>query len=826
MRNPERVIGLALWTAFALSSHLDAGQYDRLDVGDRRWQTRDEPGRISPAVAAQAACAGASHFPSDLAANTACYSEWIFLGPPDDLHCGIDGGTVTYDLLPSGLIEDDPGVDFNVYELDNGAVEFDRMAASVSWDGVAFEPIAPAPYVTRIPGDEEHGSDAFLRSYDLASTGLRRARYVKITGIALPGNGFDLDAVGVIHVVNCIADAGPDQTVVEGSLVTLAAGAGSACNAAVEWQQTSGPSVQLDGTGAPAAAFTAPYVAFGDSVTLSFRLVVNDCGSDEVTVEVVRANEEPIADAGPDRTVVEGSLVILDGSASFDPDGDLAAHRWVQLEGPAVALADDLTPSPSFVAPEVDAAGAMLLFQLTVNDGQAAATDSVWVTVADTPSAAPIADAGRDLAVVEGDLVRLDGSGSYDPDGDPLAFEWTPLPGSEVVLVDATTPFATFVAPPLPDGATLVFRLTVSDGRQSSSDTVTVAVSRRVSAAPVASAGPDQTVPEGSAVGLDASASFDPDGDPLAYEWVQLPEPTVVLFDSRTPFPRFLAPEVGRDGARLEFQVSVSDGARTSTDTVLVTVVDVRSAAPVADAGPDLAVDEGAPVTLDGSASHDPDGDPLTYSWTHVPFGTIALANAGTPFPGFTAPQVGRKGTRLTFQLSVSDGEQISTDLVSVLVSDTRSTGGVDDPPPVRRDLAITRVGGPLKHFYYNVVRPAQPVTRRISVRIKNLGSIAEPIEPGLVTLTADSAACPDIEGKDRSTYTVSELKPGRGIYLHFDFEFTADCFTDPARGNADYRMVAEITRPDAQLANNVCPRRARGRDAGCAELLFDLVEG
>jgi hypothetical protein len=67
---------------------------------------------------------------------------------------------------------------------------------------------------------------------------------------------------------------------------------------------------------------------------------------------------------------------------------------------------------------------------------------------------------------VFGAAVQLNGSGSYDPDGDPITFEWTQISGTAVVLSDATNVAPTFTAPEVESD--LTFRLVVTDSNGAS----------------------------------------------------------------------------------------------------------------------------------------------------------------------------------------------------------------------------------------------------------------------------------------------------------------------------------------------------------------------
>jgi hypothetical protein len=89
---------------------------------------------------------------------------------------------------------------------------------------------------------------------------------------------------------------------------------------------------------------------------------------------------------------------------------------------------------------------------------------------------APVADAGPDQLGVDPGLITLDGSGSRDPENDPINYQWVQVAGPAVSIAGATTPRAAFTAA---EGQNYSFRLTVTDDKgASSTDRVEVTVSR------------------------------------------------------------------------------------------------------------------------------------------------------------------------------------------------------------------------------------------------------------------------------------------------------------------------------------------------------------
>ncbi|MGB0653030.1 MAG: S8 family serine peptidase [Thermoplasmatota archaeon] len=182
------------------------------------------------------------------------------------------------------------------------------------------------------------------------------------------------------------------------------------------------------------------------------------------------ANAAPTADAGADQVAGAGDLVNLDGTGSTDPDGDLLTYRWTQVRGPVVTLDDPDAATPSFTAPSYTR-DRRLAFDLVVDDGiLSSPADRVRIDIlADTGgNQAPTADAGLDQTVTAGDTVHLDGTGSSDPDGDPLAFEWRQTRGPAVTLAGATTDAPSFTAPDVTERTILRIALRVNDGTEDS----------------------------------------------------------------------------------------------------------------------------------------------------------------------------------------------------------------------------------------------------------------------------------------------------------------------------------------------------------------------
>jgi len=469
------------------------------------------------------------------------------------------------------------------------------------------------------------------------------------------------------------AEAGPDQEVNPGATVTLDGSGSSDPNGdALDyyWAQTGGEAVSF----APDLVITT-FTAPASAGPLTFALTVTDTESlfDTDTTVVTVMNLAPTAEAGPDQEVDPGVTVTLDGSGSSDPNGDALDYYWAQTGGEAVSFAPDLVIT-TFTAP---AGAGPLTFALTVTDTESLFdTDTTVVTVRNL---APTAEAGPDQEVNPGAAVTLDGSGSSDPNGDPLDYNWVQTGGTPVSFTPDLM-ITTFTAPA--SAGPLTFALTVTDTENLFDTDTTVVTVRNL--APTAEAGSDQEVDPGVTVTLDGSGSSDPNGDPLVYDWVQTGG-EAVSFAPDLVITTFTAPAgVGP----LTFALTVTDTENLfDTDT---TVVTVRNLAPTAEAGPDQEVDPGVTVTLDGSGSSDPNGDPLDYNWVQTGGEPVSF----TPdlvITTFTAPA---SAGPLTFALTVTDTENLfDTDTTLVTVMNLAPTAEAGPNQRIRGGATVTLDG-------------------------------------------------------------------------------------------------------------------------------------
>ncbi|MBF0224730.1 MAG: hypothetical protein HQK76_04670 [Desulfobacterales bacterium] len=289
-------------------------------------------------------------------------------------------------------------------------------------------------------------------------------------------------------------------------------------------------------------------------------------------------NTMPIANAGEDQTVNEGETVILDGSKSTDAEDKVISYKWKQLSGSEAVISNDSSVNPTFIAPDVNIDGDILIFQLVVTDSKGAeASDEVKITLKWINSK-PIANAGKDQTVTSGTLVTLDGSNSYDSDDGIDAYEWIQTEGKPVSISSSDLYLVTFTAPEASiSGESLIFQLTVTDKNGlKSSDTIIINITW-INKPPVADSGADISVNEGDSVILDASKSYDVDDGISSYKWEQTDGIQVQLQNIDSIKTDFIAPNIGDfESIEVKFKLTITDvSGLKSEDEISVKILKV-----------------------------------------------------------------------------------------------------------------------------------------------------------------------------------------------------------------------------------------------------------
>jgi hypothetical protein len=236
-------------------------------------------------------------------------------------------------------------------------------------------------------------------------------------------------------------NAGGDQTIqLPTTSVTLAGSAvgnGGATITSTAWTEVSGP---VTATIANAGGLSTGVSGLTTAGTYVFQLKATDnnglSATATVTITVETASVPPppphiapVADAGVNQTVtLPFTDITLDGSESYDEDGTITTYSWVQVSGNGgvtIQGSSQVQPAIYGLTPGT------YVFQLTVTDNYGATgTATVTITVDAANAQAPVANAGADTTIaLPANSVVLNGSGSTDPTGEALTYQWTEVSG-------------------------------------------------------------------------------------------------------------------------------------------------------------------------------------------------------------------------------------------------------------------------------------------------------------------------------------------------------------------------------------------------------------
>ncbi|MCC7173911.1 MAG: OmpA family protein [Bryobacterales bacterium] len=497
----------------------------------------------------------------------------------------------------------------------------------------------------------------------------------------------------------------------------------------------------------------------------------------EILTRTVRnGNDPPVADAGPDQIGVAAGAIQLDGSGSYDPEGDPITFAWTQLSGPAVSISGANTAKAGFTA----AAGTTYAFRLSVKDDRGAEGRArVTVSTATAPDVKVVRFAAEPSQIMAGqtstivwevlnaESVTISGIGPVDrkagtstvAPSETTTYKLTAKNSTSEVNATVTVTVGRpevrilrFLASPAnisaggtstlawetenatevtisgigsvrPNGSTTVspagtttYTLTAKNLYGEVSTTATVQVTPgeaprivRFMSTPVEILPSEQAslvwqVENASSVSitgigkvdLSGTSTVSPNetttytltavneygevsatvtvtvvktvkilnftaspvltarsGDPSTLSWVTENATEVVITGvGPVPVNGSVAVNPGADTA----YTLVAYGRRSQVSAIVIVRVGANNP-PVANAGPDQ-MTMTSTITLDGSQSYDPDGDPITYSWRVLGNGHADIYGANTAKPSVL---LSSGYGSYTFELTVTDSKRASS---------------------------------------------------------------------------------------------------------------------------------------------------------------------
>lgn len=314
---------------------------------------------------------------------------------------------------------------------------------------------------------------------------------------------------------------------------------------------------------------------------------------------------------------IPATLIELDGSISSSPDGAELLYKWRQVSGPSVKLSDDTIAKPHFRTNEPG----IYVFELVVSANGLDSEPHVVQLEIEAENLPPVAKVPRELTGQVGKEMEVDGSDSFDPEGEELAYRWRPLtPGLGIPAEELRNPVLTFE--PTRDGV-FELELVVFDGELKSDPAVCrltikpkpvppVARARVITldAPPQPSSSATKSAPPVSALAasINASASADPEDAapqaapvrPPVAELAAMVPPSFPARSEPPPAPLSTPPAALPPAAPIPVPLSP---------------VAIEVARPVARIQGPAQTEAGKGVVLDARSSFAPSGNRMDYRW-------------------------------------------------------------------------------------------------------------------------------------------------------------------------------------------------------------------
>jgi len=376
----------------------------------------------------------------------------------------------------------------------------------------------------------------------------------------------------------------------------------------------------------------------------------------------VSPNQSPVAAMSYSPSApVPGTWVQFDGSGSNDPDGTITSYSW--------NFGDGTTGSGATAYHRFTSDGTYVVRLTVTDDDGATDTTQTSVVVGSAPNQPPSAAMTVSPSSAQvGQPISLSGSGSSDPDGSIVSYQWSFGDGASSSGVSTSHAYSST--------GTYTVRLTVTDNDgatdvETRTVTITSAPNQPPNAAMVIS---PSTAQVGQPISFSGSGSSDPDGSIVSYQWS--------FGDGASSSGQSTSHAYSFAGTyTVRLTVTDNDGA-TDVETRTVTITSAPNQPPNAamTVSPSSA-QVGQPISFSGSGSSDPDGSIASYQWS---FGD------GTSSSGQSTSHAYSYAGTYTVRLTVTDNDG-ATDMETRQVVITSAP----NQPPVARISVSPSSGEP-----------------------------------------------------------------------------------------------------------------------------------
>lgn len=583
----------------------------------------------------------------------------------------------------------------------------------------------------------------------------------------------DVTVTVVPAIVNQIpnANAGTNKTLTLPTNSTSLFGSGSDADGSIVsylWSLEFGPAATMANENTPTLTLSALVEG-----VYTFRLTVTDNAGasnfDDVLVTVNNSlvNQAPIANAGPDKTIIlPTNSFTLNGSGS-DADGSIASYLWIKVSGPTVVLSQPTSPN-------VNLSGlieGIYTFRLEVSDNNGASdTDDVKVTVLPAiTNQPPSVNCGTDKTIFLPINSIVITANVTDQDGTVTTLLWAQVSGpTPATLVNQT--LSVLTANDLVEG-TYKFRLTATDDKGATAfDEILITVNNiGANIPPTANAGPDITIKLPTNNVNITGIGTDSDGTISSFQWAKISGPALTISGQNTA--NLILTNMSEGQYQFSFTVTDDDGD-ISADLVNISVLSASiNTPPVANAGSNQTIELPINTVILNGIATDSDGTVASVLWTQTSGANVILTGETTNNLIVSELTEGS----FSFQFEVTDdGGLTSIDNVTVTVVSRPTI-----PPP---------------NVFAGEDQSLQlPITSTSLTAVVYSGGIIESYK-----WTQVSGTLVSIDPDSTAAVTIENLTPGTYV-----FKVTV---TDEADQQASDEVTVEVSEPIVKPFNTFSP--------------------